>query len=98
MADIAPSSSEGHEGLYGGNIRVGSVLRTCVSFCIFSSTTRGAFVVTSPLDSAFVLLDEPLVVTPFTLPRVFGAMLSSVPDVTSRAFPFVDGANETVES
>ena len=96
MAETEPSSKEGQEGLHGGTTRVGSVRRICARLRFFSGSAGScAFAALSPFASAFDLLDEPLTLVPFAFARVFGAMLSSVPEVTRSALPFVDGVSET---
>lgn len=96
MAETDPSSKEGQEGLHGDNTRVGSVRRMWARLRFFSGSAGScAFADVSPFAPVFDLLDEPLTLVPFAFPRVFGAMLSSVPEVTSRALPLVEGVSET---
>ena len=100
IAGIEPSSRDAHVGLYVGIIRGGSVRSILAGLRFFSGSAACCdFVSLIPLGCAFVFNadGEPFADVPFTFERVFGAMLSSVPEVTSRALPFVDGDTDTTE-
>lgn len=92
MADIAPSCNAGQEGWKGEIVREGST----------RNAREGFLYVSKPccLDSTVSSFSCLAVVEPAPLgfPRVFGAMLTSVPVVSSRALPFVEGSSETVSS
>lgn len=85
-------------------MRIGSVrrMRVCLrffsasAFCLALASLSPGFKVSGLALDVVPLTAAPF--TPLTLVRVLGAILSSVPDVTRSALPFVGGESDTTRA